>query len=305
MSVPEFQSFMLPILKLFEDKKIHTIKECKEIVIKYFSLNEEDIKILVPSGKQTLVENRVYWSLTYLKKSVLIESINRGEYRITDRGLKLLNTKPERIDKKLLSQYREYRIFSNQDEKEETFIKTNELQASEVITPEENIDQIYKKINDQLAEDLLEIILEKDGYYFERLVMDVLIKMGYGNFRNEAKEITKKSNDGGIDGIINQDKLGLDKIYIQAKRWKDGVVGRPELQKFVGALSERQAIKGIFITTSDFTKEAKEYVEKVSQNIILINGNMLSKLMIKYNVGVQINYTYEIKKIDNDYFEMI
>ena len=135
--------------------------------------------------------------------------------------------------------------------------------------------------------------------------MDVLIKMGYGNFRNEAKEITKKSNDGGIDGIINQDKLGLDKIYIQAKRWKDGVVGRPELQKFVGALSERQAIKGIFITTSDFTKEAKEYVEKVSQNIILINGNMLSKLMIEYNVGVQINYTYEIKKIDNDYFEMI
>lgn len=240
MSVPEFQSFMLPILKLFEDKKIHTIKECKEIVIKYFSLNDEDIKILVPSGKQTLVENRVYWSITYLKKSILIESINRGEYRITDRGLKLLNTRPERIDKKLLSQYKEYRIFSNQDEKEETFIENNELQVREVITPEENIDQIYKKINDQLAEDLLEIILEKDGYYFERLVMDVLIKMGYGNFRNDAKEITKKSNDGGIDGIINQDKLGLYKIYVQAKRWKDGAVGRPELQKFVGALSERK-----------------------------------------------------------------
>lgn len=304
MSVPEFQSFMLPILSLFDDKKTHNIKECKKIAIEHFGLSDEDIKVLVPSGKQTLVENRVYWSLTYLKKSLLIESINRGEYKITARGLELLKSRPKRIDKKLLSQYREYRIFSNQDEKE-NIIENSEIKENEVITPEENIDQIYKKINDQLAEDLLETILEKDGYYFERLVMDVLIKMGYGDFRNDAKEITKKSNDGGIDGIINQDKLGLDKIYVQAKRWKDGVVGRPELQKFVGALSERQATKGIFITTSDFTKEAKEYVEKVSQNVILINGTMLAKLMIEYNVGVQINYVYEIKKIDNDYFEMI
>lgn len=305
MNVPEFQSFMLPILNLFEDEREHTIKECKDVVISFFSLNEEDSKILVPSGKQTLVENRVYWSLTYLKKSLLIQSVSRGEYKITNRGIELLKTNPKRIDKKLLSQYKEYRIFSNQDDNEGETEKNIEISENEISTPEENIDQIYKKINDQLAEDLLETILEKDGYYFERLVMDVLIKMGYGDFRSDAKEITKKSNDGGIDGIINQDKLGLDKIYVQAKRWKDGVVGRPELQKFVGALSERQAIKGIFITTSDFTKEAKEYVEKVSQNIVLIDGKMLAKIMIEYNVGVQINYMYEIKRIDNDYFEMI
>lgn len=304
MSVPEFQNFMLPILKLFEDKKEHSTKECKEIVITNFSLNDSDIKELVPSGKQTLVENRVYWSITYLKKSLLLKAVNRGVYCITNRGLDLLKTKPLKIDKKLLSQYKEYRIFSNQ-ENENQIIEKNSMMENEIITPEENIDKIYNKINNQLAEELLDVILEKDGYYFERLVVDVFIKMGYGNFRADAKEVTKKSNDGGIDGIINQDKLGLDKIYIQAKRWTDGLVGRPELQKFVGALSERQANKGIFITTSDFTKDAKDYVEKVSQNIVLINGKTLTKLMIENNVGVQINYTYSIKKIDNDYFEMI
>lgn len=305
MSVPDFQSFMLPILSLFKDRKNHNIKECKEVAINEFELSEEDIKALVPSGKQTLIENRVYWSLTYLKKSLLIESISRGEYQITDRGFKLLETEPVKIDKKLLSQYKEYRIFSNQEEKENDVKDNNVVEEDNYNTPEENIDRVYRKINDQLAEDLLEVILSKDGYYFERLVMDVLVKMGYGNFREDAKEVTKKSNDGGIDGIINQDKLGLDKIYVQAKKWKDGVVGRPELQKFVGALSERQATKGIFITTSDFTKDAKEYVEKVSQNIVLINGTTLAKLMIECNVGVQVSYTYEIKKIDNDYFEMI
>lgn len=304
MSVPEFQNFMLPVLNIFKDKKEHTAKECKETVIKCFNLGEEDIKELVPSEKQTLVENRVYWSLTYLKKSLLLETVCRGKYKITERGINLLKTNPERIDIKLLSQYKEYRIFSNREEADSN-VETIKNEGNEIDTPEDSIDKLYKKINNKLAEELLEIILEKDGYYFERLVLDVLIKMGYGNFRDNAKIVTKKSNDGGIDGIINQDKLGLDKIYVQAKRWTDGIVGRPELQKFVGALSEKQATKGIFITTSDFTKDAKEYVEKVSQNIILINGIMLAKLMIEYNVGVQVNYTYEIKKIDNDYFEMI
>lgn len=204
-----------------------------------------------------------------------------------------------------MSQYKEYRIFSNQEGSVEISNDNETTVINDSKTPEEVIEETFQKLKSQLAEDLLEVILEKDGYYFERLVMDVLIKMGYGNFRESSKEVTKKSNDGGIDGIINEDKLGLDKIYVQAKRWKDGVVGRPELQKFVGALSERQAIKGIFITTSDFTKEAREYIEKVSQNIVLINGTALTNLMIEYGVGVQTIYTYAIKKIDNDYFEMI
>ena len=229
--------------------------------------------------------------------------VRDGVYKITARGQELLKTNPARIDIKVLSQYKEYRLFRNQEEVDDEVGKNVEVDESN--TPEEVIEETYQKLNSQLAEDLLEVILEKDGYYFERLVMDVLIKMGYGNFRNNAKEVTKKSNDGGIDGIINEDKLGLDKIYVQAKRWTDGVVGRPELQKFVGALSERQATKGIFITTSDFTKDAKEYIDKVSQNIVLINGALLTNLMIEYGVGVQTVYTYEIKKIDNDYFEMI
>lgn len=303
MGIPEFQEFMLPVLAIFKDKKEHNTRECIETAIKHFSLKNEDIKLLVPSGKQTLVENRVYWSLTYLKKSLLLKTVRRGVYCITNRGIQLLSSNPHKIDRKLLSQYKEYRIFTNQETEDKIIIKDNCLENDKV-TPEENIDTIYNRINDQIADDLLEIILERDGYYFERLVMDVLVKMGYGNFREESKIMTPKSNDGGIDGIINQDRLGLDKIYVQAKRWEN-VIGRPELQKFVGALSERQSDKGIFITTSDFTKDAREYIEKVSQNIILINGERLAKLMIENNVGVQINYTYEIKKVDRDYFDMI
>ena len=305
MGVPEFQNFMLPILRIFEDKKEHNIKECKNAVINFFDLNEDEIKELVPSGKQTLVENRVYWSLTYLKKSLLLKTVNRGIYSITKRGIELLNSNPSKIDKKLLSQYQEYRVFSNQENESVVSLNNNSNEDDERNTPEEIIDKIYNKINNQLAEDLLEIILENDGYYFERLVIDVLFKMGYGDFREDSKLVTQKSNDGGIDGIISQDKLGLDKIYVQAKRWANGAVGRPELQKFVGALSERQANKGIFITTSNFTKDAREYIEKVSQNIILIDGNLLAKFMIENNVGVQVNYTYEIKKIDRDYFDTI
>jgi restriction system protein len=302
MAVPEFQSFMLPVLNLFSDNNIHTTSECMDVAINYFKLDDNDIKLTVPSGKQTLVANRVYWSLTYLKKSLLLNTVKRGEYKITSRGQALLKTKPKRIDKKLLSQYEEYRSFSNIDNDSNISINNNEKNDDN--TPEEEIDKIYKKINEQLADDLLEIILEKDPYYFERLVMDVLTKMGYGDPNNNFNIVTKKSGDEGIDGIINQDKLGLDKIYVQAKRWNENV-SRPELQKFVGALSAKKSNKGIFITTSDFTKEAKEYANNLSHTIILINGKDLTKLMIEYNVGVQINYSYDIKKIDNDYFEML
>lgn len=210
MAVPEFQSFMLPVLQLFSDNNMHTTNECMKAAIDCFKLDESDIKLTVPSGKQTLVANRVYWALTYLKKSLLLETERRGEYKITKRGSQLLETKPNRIDKKLLSRYEEYRVFSNQ-EHDTNVVNTDKI---EEITPEENIDRIHRKITEQLADDLLEIIFDKDPYYFERLVMDVLTKMGYGNFDDNSNTVTKKSGDEGIDGIINQDKLGLDKIYI-------------------------------------------------------------------------------------------
>ncbi len=303
MAVPKFQDFMLPILKIFKDKKEHTTNECIEEVINIFDLNEEDTKLIVPSGKQTVVTNRVYWALTYLKKSILLNPVRRGIYTITERGYKLLETKPSKIDKKLLSKYEEYRIFSNQ-QKENKKVHVSDNDENEEITPEENIDILYKKINEQLTDDILELILEKDPYYFERLVIDVLTEIGYGDINDSKDFVTKKSGDEGIDGIINQDKLGLDKIYVQAKRWKDSV-GRPELQKFVGALSAKKSNKGIFITTSDFTSGAKEYVKVLNQTIILIDGKKLANLMIEYNVGVQNKYVYRIKKLDNDYFEMI
>lgn len=301
MAVPEFQSFMLPVLKLFLDGQEHSTKECIDEVINYFKLNDDEVKFLVPSGKQTLVSNRVYWSLTYLKKSLLIETQRRGIYKITDRGRELLKTNPSRIDKKLLSKYAEYRIFSNQEDKFEEISNDNQIDD---ITPEENIYKIYEKINNQLADELLEIIMDKDSYYFENLVMDLFTEMGYGDQKENSNIVTKRTNDGGIDGIINQDKLGLDKIYVQAKRWKsDDMVGRTEVQKFVGALSIKDSKKGIFITTSDFTKGAREFV--ASLPIRLINGKELVKLMIEHNVGVQTSYTYEIKKVDNDYFEIV
>lgn len=302
MAVPEFQSFMLPVLHLFMDGKIHNTSECIATAINSFNLNEEDIKLMVPSGKQTIVANRVYWALTYLKKSLLLDTIKRGEYRITNRGLELLNTSPDKIDKSVLSRYEEYLAFASHDNTS----KNNGIEDEKIadITPEENIDKIYKKINEQLADELLEIIFDKDPYYFERLVMDLLTKMGYGDLNNNSNIVTKKSCDEGIDGIINQDRLGLDKIYVQAKRWNTNI-SRPELQKFVGALSAKNSNKGIFITTSDFTKEAREYEKKLSHTIILINGKELTKLMIEYNVGTQVTYSYDIKKIDNDYFEII
>lgn len=202
MAVPKFQEFMLPILKIFSDKKEHTTNECIEEMINKFNLNENDIKLLVPSGKQTIVANRVYWSLAYLKKSLLLDTISRGKYIITKRGSDLLKTNPSKIDKKLLSQYEEYRAFSNQN-KERKKVLSTDSDESEEITPEENMNIIYKKINEQLAEDLLDIILDKDPYYFERLVIDVLMKMGYGDPEDASNLVTQKSIDEGIDGIIN------------------------------------------------------------------------------------------------------
>lgn len=336
MAIPEFQCFMLPVLTILSDGKKHSVYDCIKEVTKYFQLSDEEMKQLVPSGTQTIVANRTYWSLTYLKKSLLIQTEKRGVYEITERGRKLLKTNPKKIDKKLLSQYEEYRKFSNKQQVNDVVkqikngIDRNKNQAItennkditkgksksqkeniqvvsntvEEITPEENIEKRYREINEQLADELLDMIMEKDPYYFERLVMDVLTKMGYGNQKENSAIITPKTNDGGIDGIINQDRLGLDKIYVQAKRWKSKKkVPKKEVQSFAGALAEKKSKSGIFITTSEFSKQAKNVAKNLS--IRLINGKELVNLMIEYNVGVQIKYTYELKKIDNDYFEMI
>lgn len=298
MAIPQFKLFILPILKFLSDNQIHTLQDCIEAVVKEFNLDENDMKQLIPSKKQTTVYNRVYWSLTYLKKALLIKSEQRGHYQITDRGKTLLETNPTIIDPKLLSNYAEFQDFRYNDGT--SFSENNDSHEDEDITPEEILSTAYDRLYNQLADDLLEIILNHDPYSFEKLVMDLLTKMGYGDIN--LNQVTKKTNDGGFDGIIYQDKLGLDKIYIQAKRWSNNVQ-RQDLQLFGGALAGVKANKGVFITTSDFSNNAIDYANK--QNIVLINGRTLTKYMIEYNVGVQINYSYDIKKVDNDYFDAL
>lgn len=304
MAIPEFKSFMLPILKFLSDNQIHTLQECISVVKNEFNLDNNDMNQLIPSKKQTTVYNRVYWSLTYLKKALLIKSEQRGHYRITDRGIELLKSNPTVIDPKLLSKYPEFQDFSNVshtiNNSNSTLSNSNDDSSEEDNTPEEILSNTFDKLSNQLSDELLETIFNHDPYSFEKLVMDLLTKMGYGD--EKLNQVTQKTNDGGFDGIIYQDKLGLDKIYVQAKRWSNNIQ-RQDLQSFVGALAGINASKGVFITTSDFTNGAKAYAE--NQQIVLINGKSLTKYMIEYNVGVQINYSYDIKKIDNDYFDAL
>ena len=289
-------------MEIFNDNSEHSTSECVELIVKKLKIDETDIRKKVPSGKQTIVSNRVYWSLTYLKKALLISSLRRGFYNITDRGVKLLKSNPKRLEIKDLEKYSEFIDFKTASSCDSNM--GNPIDSEEK-SPDETIGVLCGSLKIELARDLLEIIYNKSAYFFEGLVLDVLYNMGYGNFKEDSISVTKKSRDEGIDGIISQDKLGIENLYIQAKKWKsDDKVGRPELQKFVGSLTSKKANKGIFITTSKFTEDAKKYIESLPSFMIkLIDGNELVNLMIEYNVGVQIEYKYEIKKIDNDYFE--
>jgi restriction system protein len=302
MNIPDFQAIMLPFMKIAADKNIHLFRDVTNQLIEQFKLTEEERKELLPSGKQPIFENRTGWAKTHLKKAGLLIYPKRGCIQITERGLSILENKPEKIDMKLLKQFDEYNEFitiaSENKNGDET---TNEIEAH---TPEELMETAFQNIKRTLADEILEKIRNVTPSFFERLVVDLLVKMGYGGSVNDAGKAIGKTNDEGIDGTIKEDKLGLDVIYIQAKRWKEGnVVGRPELHKFVGALAGQGAKKGIFITASTFTKEAVEYTPKNETKIILIDGIQLAELMIEYNVGVSNQQSYEIKKIDNDYFD--
>lgn len=302
MGIPTYEELMLPLLKLLSDKNIYTNKECNEILAKQFNLTEEEKRETLPSKKSPIFYNRVNWAKTYMKKAGILESPKRGEVRITNLGEQLLKENPIEIRSKDLERYDSFVEFKNKSNKNNT--STNKgVDIEENKTPEESLEDAFLKLKISLADELLEKICTCSFDFFERLVIDLLIRMGYGGSREEAGRATKKTGDGGIDGIINEDRLGLDSIYIQAKRWKDTVVGRPEIQKFSGALDTPGANKGIFITTSTFTKEAREYAKNINnKKIVLIDGNQLAKYMIDFNVGVSLETIYEIKKIDSDYF---
>lgn len=300
MAIPDFQTVMLPLLKAIEDGQEHVFRDIVEMLAHQFDLTEDERKQLLPSGRYPTFDNRVGWAKTYLKKAGLIEQPKRSYFRITERGSQVLSSKPASLNMKSLEQFPEYLAFRDNQisDSASAIITTSPIQ---VATPEEQLEESFKRLTNELASDVLDNVKTCSPAFFERLVVEVLLRMGYGGTRADAGRAIGRSGDEGIDGIINEDRLGLDAIYIQAKRW-EAVIGRPEIQKFVGALQGQRAHKGVFITTSDFTKEAQEYVKNITNKVVLINGLTLARLMVENDVGVSIAASYEVKKIDSDYF---
>jgi len=301
--IPDYQSLMLPLMKLVSDGQEHKYRDLIEKLAVEFQITNEERKELLTSGNQAIFDNRVGWAKTYLKKAGLLDSPKRATFVITDIGRQTLSKNPDRIDAKYLRQFPSFLEFQNASRNDsETEEETTEIAVHEQ-TPEENLDKAYQRIRKSLASELLNRVVELSPAFFERLVVELLVKMGYGGSIKDAGKAMGKSGDEGIDGTIKEDKLGLDIIYIQAKRWKPGnVVGRPEIQKFVGALAGQGAKKGIFITTSNFTKEALDYTPRNETKIVLIDGEQLAQLMIDYNLGCTTQQIYELKKLDSDYF---
>ncbi len=300
MSVPDYQSIMLPLLKAVADGKEYKFRELVELLSIQYKLTSAERRILLPSGTQPVFDNRVGWAKSYLKKAGLISSEKRGVMQISPLGLEVLKGKPQKINVSFLKQFESFRDFvgsaNNGNDQ-----KTENSELSEK-TPEEELEGAWKNLNLTLASDLLQKIKAMDPGKFEKLVVDLLLAMGYGGSRQEAGNIVGKSGDGGIDGIINEDRLGLDKIYIQAKRWENTVPIK-EVRDFAGALLAQKARKGVFITTSDYPKSAHEYVQNIDRTIVLIDGIRLAELMIEFKMGVSVKETYQVKEIDSDYFE--
>lgn len=289
------------VLETIKNQKEYTTKEYREIVANKLNISIEERKKTLESGGN-VYNTTLNWTVVYLKKAKLLEATKRGVIKITQRGLDLLATNPEKIDNESLKKYPEFNEFINPKK-----IQENEkIEIVEEETPQDIFEKSFTEINRILQEEILEEVIRQTPYFFENLVVKLLQKIGYGTFKNSGK-VTKRTNDEGIDGIINQDKLGFDSIYIQAKKWdKDSTVSRPEIQKFVGALAGQGASKGLFITTAKFSDGAIEYSQKQhTAKIVLIDGMELAKLMIEYNIGVSVENIYEIKKIDSDFFDEI
>lgn len=299
MAIPDYQTLMLPLLEWLSDGKVHTARQTYDHLIQLFNLTTDEANQLLPDSNQPIIENRVGWAKTYLKKAGLVDNSKRGIWQISELGLKFLKNKPTRITNEDLMHIPEFLSFKQSSHSSPT--QTNQIKVESESTPTELMDLSYQRIRDALATEVLSAVKNCSPAFFERLVVDVMLALGYGGSRRDAGEATRIAKDGGIDGIIREDKLGLDMIYLQAKKW-EGTVGRPEIQKFVGALQGERARKGVFITTSNFSCEAIEYVKHLDSKIILISGSQLAELMIDHNVGVSTRQTYEVKQIDSDYF---
>lgn len=302
MAVPDFQSLMLPLLKFSADGEEHTMQEAREGLAAILELSQEDLEEKLPSGRQSTFANRVAWAKVYLTQAGVLESPKRGKFYISDRGRKTLSENPDRISIKYLERFEEFQEFRQASNKNRTQQVTHADDGdTSSTTPEETLEQAYQQLRDEVANELLYLIKGNTPEFFEKLVVHLIVSMGYGGSVKEAGKATRKTADEGIDGVIKEDRLGLETIYLQAKRW-EAAVGRPEIQKFVGALHGQRAKKGVFITTSRFSKEALDYVGQIDPKVVLIDGADLVQLMIDHGVGVSSAAIYEVKKVDTDFF---
>ncbi|MCP3062834.1 restriction endonuclease [Myxococcus sp. K38C18041901] len=301
MAIPDYQALMLPVLDRLEDGQPHELRVLREEIAVALKLSEEDRAELLPSGAQSVFDNRVGWAKTYLEKAGLLKSLKRGVFQITERGRKVLASKPAAINNALLVEYAEFREFTQRPVGDETSTPTSEQRPSGDITPEEALERAYQDLRKKTEAELLNAVLQASPRFFERLVVELLVKMGYGGSLEDAGKALGRSHDGGIDGLIKEDPLGLDVIYVQAKRWQN-TVGRPDIQAFAGSLEGERARKGVFITASNFSREAKEYVTRIEKKIVLIDGARLSALMFDFGIGVNAVSAYQVKRVDSDFF---
>jgi restriction system protein len=292
---------MSPLLAHLSDGKDHRVADLYEPLADSLHLSQEDRNEMLPSGAQLVYINRIGWARTYLKKAGLIEQASRGVVRITARGKEVLNSRLEPIDTAFLGQYPEFVSF-RESGRNGTHEATGNAQSSVEESPEDTLNRIHTQLRNELANELLERIKAAPPSFFERLIVDLMIKMGYGGSREDAGRTVGRSGDGGIDGVINEDRLGLDVIYLQAKRWEN-TVGRPVVQGFVGSLAGKRAKKGVMITTSNFSKDAHDYVQQIGDKVVLIDGETLGSLMIQYGLAVTPVASYDIKRVDSDYFD--
>jgi restriction system protein len=300
MPIPDFQSLMRPLLEAHTDNKEHINRDLVAKLADQFGLSDEERREMLPSGGARLFDNRIGWAKSHITQAGLLNSPRRAISTITERGREALLHHPERIDLRVLNGFEEYREFRNRRRTQDN-TDTQELEIQDSQTPEELLENAYLQVRRQIESELLAQIMSSPPDFLERVVVDLVVRMGYGGSRKDAGEALGRSGDEGIDGIIKEDPLGLDIIYLQAKRW-EGTVGRPEIQKFAGALQGQRARKGIFITTSTFSADAVEYTSRIETKIILIDGLRLAKLMFDHSVGVTTASNYEVKRIDSDYF---
>jgi len=302
MAVPDFQSLMLPLLRISADGQEHSLAEARDVLATEFRLSHADLEELLPSGRQSKFSNRVAWAKSYLQQAGLVVSPRRAHFQVSARGREILKAPPARIDIKFLEQYPEFVEFRTAKAEADDTSGPVPPGQPEPETPEEALEAAHLKMRTGLALELLSRVKAASPQFFERLVVELLLKMGYGGSRRDAGQAIGRAGDEGIDGVISEDRLGLDVVYLQAKKW-EGTVGRPEIHKFVGALHGKRAKKGVFITTSTFSADAIAYVDHIDPKVVLIDGRRLAELMMDFDVGVNTAATYSVKRVDSDYFD--